>query len=493
MKYVIGIDIGTTNTKAIAYSLSGNVIAQSNRTYVFSAVKEGYHELDPELLFNSVTDVLRQTISAIPDDEPAAVSFSSAMHGIMAVDASGKPLTPLVTWADLRSRHEASALRTSSLGASIYQRTGTPIHPMSPLCKLIWMRRHAPGVFSDAHKFISIKEYVFFRLFGEYIVDRSIASATGLLDIHDLDWCGQALQAAGIGRERLSVHAAATHYLKGLKKEFAAFFGISRNVPFVLGGSDGCLAHLGSNALHRGDVSITIGTSGAVRMMSDQPVNDSRQRIFSYLLTDDIYISGGPTNNGGNVLQWFAKNILGRTAVDAGDLNELVEAAFRVDAGCGGLVFLPYIYGERAPVWDADAKGVWYGVSGTHTSAHFMRSAMEGISFGLAGILQTLTTAVGPAGKIFSGGGFIRSPQWVGLLADVLGLEVAVTGSDDSSAAGAAIIGMQAIGAIKDFGEAATFFGHTETFRPDMDKHRLYQGNREIYSSLYDRLRDIKN
>lgn len=494
MSYIIGIDIGTTNTKAVAYDLKGTVLRQSNKTYSFIAEKEGYHELDPEVLFSAVMHVLTDVNRKHPGDgnTPAGVSFSSAMHGLIAVDRNGIPLTNMITWADLRSSGYAAKLKNSPAGKRLYERTGTPVHPMSPLCKLMWMKDHLPGIFQSAHKFISIKEFVFFRLFGKYIVDRSVASSTGLLDIYTLTWNEEALAYAGITADRLSTPVPSTHIIRGINPAYGDAAGIGPDVPFIAGASDGCLAHLGSNALQKDDVSITIGTSGAVRIMRDEPVKDPQQRLFNYLLTDHLYLSGGPINNGGNVLQWFAKGFLKKEFTAPEQFESFIQEALAVPAGAEGLIFLPYIYGERAPVWDADARGVFYGVSSVHTISHFMRAIIEGISMALYSILNSIEQVTGKTGNIYASGGFIRSKKWVTLLADVIGKRVFVMHAEDSSAAGAALLGMKALGLISDWNDVPSFFSDPVCFEPDLSNHEVYRRNYDVYSNLYEKLKDLK-
>lgn len=421
MKQIIGIDIGTTNSKAVAYSLSGQVLAQSNKTYPVISDREGYHELNPQILFNAVLEVLSDVVKQSAGKDLTGICFSSAMHGLIAVDDTGMPLTNMITWADLRSSAYARKLKETDSGKKLYERTGTPVHPMSPLCKLMWMKDNQPGIFNNAQKFISVKEYIFYHLFGEFIIDHSIASSTGLFDIYSLGWNAYALDVAGISEEKLSSHVNSTYIFRGLKNNYAERIGISAQTPFIIGASDGCLAHIGCNALQKGDVSITIGTSGAVRVMTDKPVEDTKQRIFNYLLTDELYLSGGPINNGGNVLQWFAKGFLKKDFIKPEDFDGFIKEAFSVPPGSEGLIFLPYIYGERAPVWDAEARGVFYGISSIHGMSHFMRSIMEGICFALLSILDTIEEITGPVKNIYASGGFIRSKQWVTLLAGVLG------------------------------------------------------------------------
>jgi gluconokinase len=492
MKYILGIDIGTTNTKAVAYDGDGNPLAQANSGYLFITEKEGYHELDPEVLLKAVTDVMKTVLQQTSGDELAAVCFSSAMHGLIAVDEHGHPLTNMITWADLRSADCAMRLRFSELGHRIYERTGTPIHPMSPLCKIMWLKENEPEIFARTLKFISIKEYVFFHFFGKYIVDHSVASSTGLFDIYNLDWNSDALQAAGITADKLSTPVRTTHVIKGIAEGYATMLGISSDTLFVAGASDGCLAHIGSNALDASDVSLTIGTSGAVRMMVDKPAFDPQQRIFNYVLTENLFLSGGPLNNGGNVLQWYAKGFLKKEFTRADEFDEFIAEACAVPAGSEGLIFLPYIYGERAPVWDAEARGIFFGVSSVHTSAHFMRAIMEGISFALFEILNVLEETIGSAGNIYASGGFIRSRQWISLLTDVLGKKIYITHAEDSSAAGAAMLAMVALGMKKNFNEMRSFFSVKEVYEPDMRNHEVYMRNFAVYSNLYPKFKELK-
>lgn len=492
MSYILGIDIGTTNTKAVAYDLRGKPIAQANNSYPFISPHEGYHELDPRVLFTAVTGVMKSVLDILRRNEILGVCFSSAMHGLIAVDEQCNPLTNMITWADLRSSEYAMRLKYSDVGHRLYERTGTPVHPMSPLCKLMWMKDNQPEIFNSAHKFISIKEYIFFHFFGEFIIDHSVASSTGLFDIYDLTWNNEALTTAGITKEKLSALVKPTHVITGLSENYATLFGLNAATPFVIGASDGCLAHIGSNALGSGDVSLTIGTSGAVRMMVNKPAFDAKHRIFNYVMMDNLYLSGGPLNNGGNVMQWFAKGFLQKEFSKAEEFEEFIAEACAVTPGSDGLVFLPYIYGERAPVWDADARGIFFGVSAVHTSAHFMRAIMEGISFALLEILHTIEESIGKAENIYASGGFIRSVKWKKLLADVIGRKICITHAEDSSAMGAAMMAMLALGLKNDIHEMQSFFSVKEIHQPDLAHHEVYMRNFGVYSKLYAKFKEFR-
>ncbi|MBS1663326.1 MAG: gluconokinase [Bacteroidetes bacterium] len=490
MRYIIGIDIGTTNTKAVAFTDEGIVLGSAGVSYSIVSEVPGQHELDPETLLAAVVSVLREVrekTSSFP--EPAGVSFSCAMHSLIVVDAGGKPLTRAMTWADLRPAAYAETLKQSAAGRRIYRQTGTPIHAMSPLCKLLWLKAEQPDLFGKAAKFISIKEYIWWRLLGEYRLDHSVASATGLLDIRTFNWFDESLELAGIRAGQLSELVSSTYSVrKPLAQEFRGILGLTEGLPFIIGGSDGCLANLGSGAIRTGETALTIGTSGAIRMTAPAPEYDVRERIFSYILTDKHYVCGGATNNGGNVLQWYMDGVQGQRGEG---LEHWMAAAEQAPPGCEGLVFLPYLRGERAPVWDANAKGVFFGVQSTHGQPHFMRSILEGISYSLCQVGASLEETLGSIQHIYASGGFTRSKGWLQMAADVFNKQVYVTGIADASAIGAAMMGFYSLGMVSELEDTGKLVKVLESYEPDAGRHAVYKRNYQVFIELYSRLKDL--
>ena len=493
MSYVIGIDIGTTNTKAVAFTPGGKLLASAGTGYPVFTDVDGRHELDPEQLLEAVqtalTEVLRMLAGPAGEMPLSGISFSCAFHSLLAVDERGRPMTRAMTWADLRPAAEARALKAGDAGLRIYRHTGTPIHAMSPLCKLLWLRNNQPELFRRASRFIGIKEYVWSRLFGKYEVDHSIASATGLFDIRRLDWYPESLELIGLGADRLSSPVPCTHMASQLLPG-----PLSGIVPpgarFIIGGGDGCLANLGSGAVRPGETALTIGTSGAIRITATSPVDDKQGRIFNYILTEGRYTCGGATNNGGNVLKWLFEKILGVT--DEQEWERRVEEAGSVPPGCEGLIFLPYLQGERAPVWDAEARGVFFGLRSIHDHRHFIRACLEGICYSLCEIGSSLEDTIGPIGHIYASGGFTRSEIWLQMVADIFQKRVHLSSAADASAIGAAILGFLALGQIDNPEAAAGMVRVNRTFEPDAAQHDLYRRNYAIFTQLYGRLRDLQ-
>lgn len=493
MDYIIGVDIGTSGTKTVAFDTESNVIGEYRITYPLQNPQPNHFEQDPSELLNAVIKSIAKVVGHVGQmpEKPnlLGVGFSSAMHGIMIVDVEDRPVTPCITWADTRSESFAAALKNTPEGMAIYRATGTPIHPMSPLCKLGWMREHRPQVFASAYKFISIKEYVFFKLFGQYVVDESIASATGLFDVHQRQWHTKALEAVGISPAQLSKPVAATYTLTDMDRVFAAKMGIPGDTPFIIGGSDGCLANLGVGVVRSGDVSVTIGTSGAIRMTADRPKTDEKARTFSYVLTEELHVLGGAVNNGGVVLQWFKDNFEVSEMRGEDSFHSLTSAAGGIDAGSEGLIFLPYLTGERAPHWDAEAKGVFFGIQLHHRKAHFIRAIMEGVIFSIYSVGKVLEEITEPIHSIHANGGFAYSPLWVQILADVFHKRVLVQEHVEGAARGAYLIVLKALGKIASF-EDVEDRAITATFDPDPVQHQVYMKNFERFERLYNKLKD---
>lgn len=491
MHHIIGVDIGTTHVKAVVTTTTGRVLYEIKEGYPTSSPFPGHQEQNAGDIFQAVLKVLKYSIGTIAGkDTISCISFSAAMHSLMAVDKEGNPLTPLLTWADTRSNKYAREIKNTQQGDIIYRDTGTPIHPMSPLCKIAWIRDEMPAVFAAADKFISAKEYVFHRFFNEFVIDHSIASASGLFDIHQLRWCNESLKFAGIGAQQLSRPVSSTQTFTKLKESYQLQLGLPDNTPFLIGAGDGCLANIGAGAVLPGELALTIGTSGAVRKIGDRPVADQKQRLFNYRLDEKTYLSGGAINNGGIILKWLMDVFLDSDLPEQEKMKEIMERAATVPAGSMGLIFLPYLYGERAPVWDAGAKGVFIGLSPIHTKAHFIRAVLEGICFSLLQIVKAIEETGEPVHTIYANGGFIKSRLWLSIMTDVLNKKIRVSYAGDASAMGAIFMAMQFLGNIKEWKEVKSLVGTDEEFDPDQTLHQCYLENYAIYEHLYEKLKD---
>lgn len=486
MEYVLGVDIGTGSVKAVAVNLQGRSFEVCQQHYSFNSPKPGYHEQDPEQIW----DAFATSIKGIIDKtgaQPSAISLSSAMHSLIAVDENCSPLAPMMTWADNRSAEIASRLKATEKGISIYKATGTPIHAMSPLCKIIWIKENDTGLFNKAHKFISIKEYIWYKLFKEFTIDYSIASCTGLFDINQFNWYGDALALAGITDKLLS-ESVPTDYDKKYQHADAqpSLNFLSPGTRFIIGASDGCLANLGSMANKPGIAAITIGTSGAIRVASSKPLPNVQAMTFSYILDKETFICGGPINNGGVALQWWLKNVT-RPEPTEDDYEQLFKQIASVQAGSDGLIFLPYLTGERAPIWDSESCGTFFGIKLQHTQANFSRAVLEGICYAMKDVLEAVQQNTEPITQINVSGGFTESAVWVQTLADITGKNLVIVQADDASAVGAAFMALKTIGSISEY--PASCYSDLKIFKPNPQNAEVYSKNFLIYKKLYQNLK----
>lgn len=492
MKYMIGVDIGTTSTKSVLYDENGQFIMKHNIGYPLHTPNVDVSEENPDELFDAVLMTVKYVVreANIKKEDIKLISFSAQMHSLIALDTQHHRLTESITWADNRASKYAELINKEHQGSDIYQRTGTPIHPMSPLSKIFWMKHEQSDIYKQTAMFADIKTYIFYQLFEKYVIDYSMASATGMFNLEKLDWDKEALELLGITEAQLPQLVPTTHILKGMKKRYATLMGIDENTPIIVGASDGVLSNLGVNSYKKGEVAVTIGTSGAIRTVINKPRTDYKGRIFCYVLDEDHYVIGGPVNNGGVVLRWLRDELLAsevetakRLGVDPYDV--LTKIASRVKPGAEGLIFHPYLAGERAPLWNADARGSFFGLTLSHQKEHMIRAALEGVLYNLYTVYLALIEVMNETpSTIKATGGFAKSEVWRQMMADIFDTDLIVPESYESSCLGACVLGLKALGEIDNFSIIEEMVGTTNAHQPDSATVQVYQQLVSIFINL---------
>ena len=492
MKYMIGVDIGTTSTKSVLYDENGQFIMKHNIGYPLHTPNVDVSEENPDELFDAVLMTVKYVVreANIKKEDIKLISFSAQMHSLIALDTQHHRLTESITWADNRASKYAELINKEHQGSDIYQRTGTPIHPMSPLSKIFWMKHEQSDIYKQTAMFADIKTYIFYQLFEKYVIDYSMASATGMFNLEKLDWDKEALELLGITEAQLPQLVPTTHILKGMKKRYATLMGIDENTPIIVGASDGVLSNLGVNSYKKGEVAVTIGTSGAIRTVINKPRTDYKGRIFCYVLDEEHYVIGGPVNNGGVVLRWLRDELLAsevetakRLGVDPYDV--LTKIASRVKPGAEGLIFHPYLAGERAPLWNADARGSFFGLTLSHQKEHMIRAALEGVLYNLYTVYLALIEVMNETpSTIKATGGFAKSEVWRQMMADIFDTDLIVPESYESSCLGACVLGLKALGEIDDFSIIEEMVGTTNAHQPDSATVQVYQQLVSIFINL---------
>lgn len=489
----LGVDIGTSSVKVVAYSDEGAALAQSSQDYTLYYPGEGIAEQDPAELISAVWAAIRSTLAKMDAGHAIrAVGFSSVMHSILAVDTRGTPLTPMMTWADSRSFAEVEELRTA-LGSALYHRTGTPLHPMLPAAKIAWIRRHMPDLYSAATRFVSIKELVTWHLTQVWVVDHSTAAASGMFDIHTLTWDALTLQFLDLPTDKLSQPVPTTHCLAVHPSDLLNSLGLDGSVQVVVGSTDGLLATIGTDAIRPGDVALTIGSSGAIRTIRTTPWTDPQARTFCYPLTPDHFVIGGAINSGGLVLRWLRDQLAWPNVAGDAKLTDkqLLEIAEQVTPGAEGLLFLPYLAGERAPHWDDQARGAVFGLGLNHTSHHIARAAVESIVYSLYSVYRVLEQTQTVDGRILLSGGLTRSTFLQQLVCDVFGKAVEVTDNTEASCFGAFVLAQVALGRWPDIEAASQCLRTSHTRQPDPARTVLYHAYQDAFEQLYQRVQHM--
>ncbi len=495
--FVVGVDLGTSGVRAIVFDRSLHAMAQASRSYPVQYAPGGVAE-QPIAEIMAASDACIQEVAHLQGIGSGirALAFCSTASSLAAFRAPEEqreglaPATPSWLWADNRAASEARRVG-QQFGTSAYQRTGCPVHASYWPAKLLWWREHRYGPFATelaapaTWRLGGPKDYLLYRLAGEWVTDRATAAATGLYDSQREAWDTELLDSLGISPGWLPRVVPLTGQLS-LLPEAAERLGLPVGAKVVAGGLDGVLVHLGMGCAREGLASCTIGTSSAIRMSSPRRVTDALARTWCYPIVDGLWLSGGAGNNGGNVLTWFhalcaemarfgGSHVAQAGAPGGGDVtvDQIVELAMRAPPGADGLIFVPYLFGERSPLWREDLTGAFVGLSPLHGLPHLARAVLEGISMGAGGIYQALVEQGGPRREIRAGGGFTASPAWVQLQCDILGAPIAVTATGQETATGAAMLAWHAIEA-RPLEELQDAVAVTQRFTPQPSRHELY-------------------
>lgn len=443
---IVGLDVGTTAVKACAFAPGSSWRCAAVREYALLQPAPGQYVQDPATILDAASKALAECVAAVAGAEVLGVAVSAGMHGLLALDADGRPLTSLVTWADARARAEARGLRDAGWARELHARTGVPVHSMSPLTKLRWFARHEPEVWQAARWWAGLKELLLWWLTGEMVTELSSASGTGLLDMAARSWSPEAVDVAGVDLDRLPSILATTTVLP-MVAGTAGDVGLPVGTPVIVGAADGPLGNLGTGALSPGVAGLSLGTSGAVRLAVGGPTVDEDGSLFCYALTDDVWVVGGAISNGGSIVRWAADTLAPDIALadEDGDPDAAVLAlADDVPPGSDGLLMLPYVLPERAPLWDPELPAAYLGLRREHSRGHLVRAAVEGVCLQLRVVLDGLAR-VAPVETVRATGGVFRNAIWRDVMAAMAGRPLHVEDSAGGTALGAAALGLVAL------------------------------------------------
>lgn len=492
----IGVDVGTTGVRAIAYTEDGTNVCSSEAFYPLLTPHPDWAEESPLQIYESVEEVISKTAAQLryKNKELAGIALSTVMHSFAGLDEHLEPLMDMQTWADSRSADIVRDMKKDpALCQSFYERTGCPIHACYPLAKVLWLKRHQPDLFRQMKYVGSIKDYIFYHMTGQWVIDKSTASTSGMYNERTLRWDDEILSYAGIDKSYMPP-VVSTTYMHALAPKAAEAMHLPEGLPVVIGATDGVLVNVGIGAVQPGQLSATIGTSGALRMLTRQPKTDPQMRTWCYNLTDDMWVAGGAINNGGMILRWVRDKIChyGGSKLEDLDIDPydlMTMKAEHVDAGADGLICLPCFTGERAPYWNSELRGMFFGFSLNHSRSHIIRAVMEGICYSLNSVMLALRE-FGDIRDIRVSGSFTKSRLWLQILSDVLNEKLTLPDNSEGAAFGAATLGFIASGRLDSIADTAHLIHAKKVYTPIAENVATYQELYSIFARLYLKLQD---
>lgn len=486
---LLAYDLGTTALKATLIDAEGNLRAAAERSYPTRHNGRSV-EQHPQDWWSCVCASTQELASAHPQDvqRVAAIGVCGHMSGCLALDAHGEPLAPAMTHADSRARAQARRIADAIGAQPLYQRTGCILDPKNTLCKILWMRENLPDIYRRTAFFVQSKDYLAFQLTGNMdTTDFSDASHAMLMDIHARRYLDAELRELGLDADKLPALHRSTEVIGALTESAAAQLGLRSGIPVVAGGGDGACATAGAGVSQPGDIYCSLGTTAWITRVSAQAVIDPQARIFDILsLNGDSFGVFGTMQTAGRALSW-ARDLFGLESME--QMNALAANA---PAGSDGLIFLPYLEGERSPVFDSNARGVFLGASVEHGREHFLRAVLEGTAYALRSILEVYRDDARVERLRVIGGG-TRSPEWLRILADICQIELETVGENATgqTALGAAVAAGVGAGIYEDLRAAERFIRPQSLVQPDAGKADVYEAGFRKYMRLYPSVKDL--
>jgi xylulokinase len=475
---LVGLDVGTGGARAVAVDDSGEIVAEASSEYPLHTPRPGWTEQDPEDWWTGAKEVLAEVASEA--GEVAGIGLTGQMHGSVFLDGSDRVIRPALLWNDQRTQAQCDRITRAVGGERLISIAGNPALTGFQAPKIVWLRDEEPENFGRVSRVLLPKDYVRLRLTGEYATDASDAAGTLLLDMRARDWSREILDALEIPHEWMPKIYEGPENTGALGESVAEELGLSPNIPVAAGGGDNAAAAVGTGIVGPGLVNSSVGTSGVLFAHTDEfkPDPSGRLHAFCHAVPGAYHLMGVTLSAGGSLSWW--REALG------GEFDELVGAASEVPPGSEGLVFLPYLSGERTPHLDPKARGAFIGLTARHGAGHMTRAVMEGVIFSLRDSLEIMRDLDVPIEDVRATGGGARSDLWRRLQADIYGTPIRRTFADEGPAYGAALLAGVASGAYAEVEEATSVVKlREEITEPDPERSKVYEEYYEIYHSLY--------
>lgn len=496
-QYLLGIDIGTSACKVAVFSKNGAVMATANADYPVYYPQPGWAEQNPEEWWMAVCSAVKEVLATgnILPEQIAGVGIDGQSWSAIAVDKEGNVLTNTPIWMDTRAADICAELNEQIGADRIFNLSGNSLQPSYTTAKIIWYQRNLPQVYERIYKILQSNSYIAYKLSGEMTQDMSQGYGLHCFDMHTGTWDKEMCEKLGIPMNFLPpIHPC--HEVIGTVHEKAAKeCGLATGTPVVAGGLDAACGTLGAGVIHPGETQEQGGQAGGMSICTEKYIADARLILGFHVVPGQWLLQGG-TTGGGGVMRWMEQQFGEYERVEGknqgkSSLQLFNEMAEKVPPGSEGVVFLPYMSGERSPIWNPDAKGLFYGLDFSKTKAHFIRSAMEGVAYSLKHNLDVAKEAGAEVRVLRAMGGSANSLLWTQIKADITGKPIVVPSSDTATTLGAVILAGVGVGMYESFEEAVALTVEEKRFHePNTDNTEVYEMNYQIYLELYHNLKE---
>lgn len=491
MKYLLAHDLGTSGNKVTLFSEDGKMIKSYVNAYDCNFFNGNWAEQSADAYWQSVCKTTKMMLEEVDAADIAAVSFSGQMMGCICVDKSGEVLRPAIIWADMRSTKQAKHIANEIPDERFYRIAGHINSASYGIQKLAWVRDNEPEVFAHTYKMLNCKDYIVYKLTGNMFSEYSDAAGTAALDIDKLTWSEEILAAAGVPADMMPELHESTYAAGGVTREAAEACGLLEGTPVVMGGGDGSCAAAGAGATEIGKAYCCLGSSSWISYGAEKTLFDDKMRTFSWpSLQKGVYNPCGTMQAAGLSYSWMRDNICLKEKIDAktGEksvyelINEQIDSA---EPGANGLLYLPYLLGERSPRWNPNARGAFIGLKAEHGRKELLRAAMEGVTMNLCVILNIFRRSTDIKEMVLIGGG-AKSAVWMQMMADCFGVTILRPNYiEEASSMGAAIAAGVGIGMFKDFSVIDKFLSIEEEIRPRDDVTARYNELMPLFDEAY--------
>lgn len=484
MKYVIGVDLGTSAVKILLVNQNGEVAGEVSKSYPLIIEKSGYSEQNPEEWVEKTTAGLKELIAQFDGDvnDIEGISFSGQMHGLVLLDKENQVLRNAILWNDTRTTKQCEKIYETFGKEKLLEVTKNPALEGFTLPKILWVKENEPQIFERSNLFMLPKDYLRYRITGAIHMEYSDAAGTLMLDVAKREWSQEVLEAFGLVPEFCPPLVESHDFVGTVIPEFAEVTGLSKATKVFAGGADNACGAIGSGILSEGKTLCSIGTSGVVLSYEERNDLDFEGKVHYFNHGEEnTYYTMGVTLAAGYSLSWFKDTFAKEEAFD-----QFLEGVDQVPAGSNGLLFTPYIVGERTPHADSNIRGSFIGIDTAHERKHFARAVLEGITFSLNESIEIFRNSGKTIDTIISIGGGAKNETWLQMQADIFNAKIEKLTSEQGPGMGAAMLAAYGSGWFESLKECAdTFLQTSKTYEPIPENVEAYQKLFAIYQQVY--------